>query len=105
MKIGIANVSAKDVAERWEKQYLNNGNWMTGRDKIHAQIIAAGNDAEKIAEAIGNKSWTHISCAECGESELIGVEFGRYSDETFHVCLNCITAASVAIKAVKESLR
>lgn len=51
---------------------------------------------EAINAAIGNESWTRVTCDECGAEQECVIEIGQepdYESSTAHVCLDCLQSA------------
>lgn len=109
MNIKIASAVAENVAARWMETYYDKKNdlWREtafgDTQVVHQKLLACANDPEKLAAIIGNKSWTHISCDGCSESVSIAAVFSSGGEPS--LCLNCLTSAQAALKAVKEALQ
>lgn len=70
-------ITVKSVAERWKKQYFRKGIWYNYylpsvpekdrkcRKSVYEKLLQAKN-LKEVDEIIGNDSWTHTSCHECG---------------------------------------
>lgn len=89
------------AAQRWKDQYtMVGGEWRYGPDKsaTHAKLEALGPNAsvEEVNAAIGNTSWTMITCHECGQDCTDVVQIGQepdYESSTANVCVACIEKA------------
>ena len=112
MNLGIitaAELSAT-AAIRWKNQYWSKdagGTWLTvwksDSEAIYKSIVAANGDPKRIADAIGNQSWSYPRCDVCQEYPLAAVQLG--SDEITTVCLTCLNAAQAALQAVTNYQR
>ena len=73
MELILREIKKKRVAVMYKQQYFMKGVWIyseeVNRSQQFDQLIALGTnpDADKIDSIIGNKSWTHALCSECGE--------------------------------------
>lgn len=106
MKIILAQPHT--AAARWESTYRDKeGKWTYGPDKekIHAKLLALGDNPthEAVAKAIGNESWSYLSCGECNADVKVALELG--DSETFKLCAPCARAAAAAMGAVKDLLK
>lgn len=104
MNIIRRNGSAKDVAEKWRKQYKKLAGWTTTisgpSDKVYDALIALGEsrDRQAINAVIGNESWTSVWCSSCGTDVCEAVEFGdEYGDCGAVVCKECIKEAAALL--------
>jgi hypothetical protein len=105
--ITSAEISA-NAAVRWRGQYWKrNGDtneWayvMLGNsEEIYNALLAANGDKDKIAAAIGNKGWSHVSCDVCHEFVDVGVCLGEYESKT--ICGRCLRSAVAAVDAVER---
>lgn len=83
------------VAARWHKNYNSRFdiNPYGETDKTFGNIydeIKNETDPAKIIAAIGNKSWTSVTCHECSEGVEEVAVFSVNSDEyTLHLCKAC----------------
>jgi hypothetical protein len=72
VRIELASVKAKDVAERWKAQYWYPNGWKDtasgSSEKVYDKLLTAPDDPEVLAKIIGNESWTHIRCHGCNET-------------------------------------
>lgn len=75
--------SGRDVAKRWYQQYHDERGWMKHGANGHAEEIydalcALGEnpDPRAVAEIIGNKSWSFITCQGCNEQVERAVRLG-----------------------------
>src|SRR5580698_8473879 len=90
----------RTVAARWHAQYDNHP--IYGRDKQHISVALDALDveaasAEDVEAIMGNRSWTRLSCNNCGASDLkCAVQVGEvadYESATAVLCLNCADEA------------
>lgn len=97
--VSIIVASGRDVAERWHRQYfLDQGNkWYShggdDREAKYKRLCELGSDPDiaKVAEIIGNKSWSYITCDGCGDEGPRAVQIGQYEPKTY--CRICLTEA------------
>lgn len=90
-KITIAFKSGRGVAGAWAKQYEGT------KDKDKAAITEAlksvpGDDPDKMAEIIGNKTWTHPHCDSCSQFVDQAWSIGEYGERNL-VCPDCLRLA------------
>lgn len=103
----IITASGRGVAERWLSQYRNkcDGRWpriVSGSaEEIYNRLLDLGDtpSIKEVADVIGNKSWSYISCDGCGEYVEVAVEIG-VEGETY--CRNCIAGAHEAFAMVSR---
>lgn len=101
--IQIQVASGKGVAERWRSQYQRDGKWTDtakgSSGETYNRLCALGPDPDiaAVAEIIGNKSWSYLSCRGCGESVERAVVLGEDYSEQALVCQACLQAALTAI--------
>jgi hypothetical protein len=103
VKIHIA--SGRGVAERWRTQYQNpDKSWTLtasgGGEKTYNALCALGQnpDIGKVAEVIGNRSWSYLSCSGCGDYVERAADFGSdYSDTQILLCEACLKDGLAAI--------
>lgn len=101
----IKTGKTQKISKRWKLQYNRKDGWVITYGKNgpestktkYEQILAIENSRvrnklDKIDEVIGNKSWTHHSCSQCGtetRDKLLQLEVG--SGEYIHnLCLPCV---------------
>lgn len=96
---------AKDVAERWERQYRHGSDWsqrskIGDTGKIHRDLVALGPspNPDDIDRIIGNSSWTDVpTCSECSAPDLpLVVQLGQepdYESSTAWICRECLLKA------------
>lgn len=78
-RIVVAN--ARGVADRWRLQYCRDGKWtitVSGdSEAVYNKLCSLGHNPPiaKVAEVIGNKSWSYLTCACCSESVSVGASF------------------------------
>lgn len=97
--VSIRVASATGVAERWAQQYQHPKDGWRGTaqrpdgKKIYDNLIALGENPpiDKVAEIIGNKSWSYISCEGCNEYVERAVVLGEYEPKSY--CATCINEA------------
>ena len=86
------------VPERWRHQYFLNGKWSdVVRQETYLKLLAAGDDADKIDQIIGNSSWTHEYCSGCDSSQGEFIIFGEAC-----ICITCFLKAAEEVKAKLE---
>ena len=100
--IKVIEATAADVAERWRKHYEREDHkWLKvshgDAHKIYDRLCDLGPNPniEKVAEVLGNKSWSHINCGSCGEYVSRVVALGEYDPKMY--CPECITKAYEAL--------
>ena len=93
--VHIAIANAKGVADRWQKQYFSAkdgwSNSVQGQAKgIHEKLCALGPnpDIVTVAEIIGNKSWSYLSCSACDGYVERAIVFGYEQDQ--RLCEQCL---------------
>ncbi len=97
--VSIEVASARGVAERWMRQYFQDGEWIPtgyGSSKdIHKRLCDLGPTPpiDKVAEVIGNKSWSYISCSGCSDYVERAVRIRPEYDEGGTFCLTCVNEA------------
>jgi hypothetical protein len=98
--VAVAFINSALIAERWKKQYFERGSWaqtLSGDSgKVYDKLLAA-TTADEVDAAIGNKTWTHLSCDTCGEYVKRAVVIGSYDEK--RVCEPCLRGALKAIGA------
>lgn len=81
--VSLVTPSAQGVAERWRSQYHSKDGWCRvargSSQDIYDRIMDLGDapDPEKVAEIIGNKSWTHPVCDVTSGYLEVAVRFSR----------------------------
>jgi hypothetical protein len=103
----------RDVANRWASQYPAASDpdgpapWQN-KQAILKRLLALDLETaqeSQVTEAIGNSSWTRISC-DCCDAELdAAVVLGEppnYESATAIVCLDCLKKAVQLIESNKE---
>ena len=109
-RISISVANARGVADRWRASYYDkNGKWgntVSGSaEKVYDKLCALGHnpDIEKVAEIIGNKSWSHLTCIGCGEYVVKAVSFGEdYDSRAVLLCEPCVNDAAQAMKGAAK---
>jgi hypothetical protein len=103
---------AASAAERWRANYQRTGTWtptISGdSEETYKRILAANGDPQGIADAIGNKLWSFVTCSACGNDLHIVVEYtGKWGsgDNDARLCQNCLAAGLAALEAVKRVLK
>jgi len=101
--VSVEHASAVGVDERWRSQYQRDGKWWNSSlgtsEEIHRRLVALGRvpDIAAVADIIGNKSWSYISCDGCSDYVEKAVRLGaEYSDGKVF-CMVCIAEANHAI--------
>lgn len=102
MNLLFARAKIVGVADAWRKQYpVAQYPDDDPKGKIRRALDAidpAAMTPDQVAQIIGNKSWSHISCDECGQYGERGVSLGEYDAKTY--CTSCLRAASALASAV-----
>lgn len=101
--VSIEVASGRDAAERWRKQYQNgqSGKWTDtsygSSEDRYKRLCALGPnpDIQSVADIIGNKGWSYISCDGCPEYVERAVRIGEYDGKTY--CPTCIAEAAKAL--------
>ena len=93
--VNIQVATGRGVAQQWASQYREKDGTWRGDDKeqIYRKLVALGDNPpiDKVAEIIGNKSWSYISCAGCPEYVERAVAIGEYEPKAY--CAICVTEA------------
>jgi hypothetical protein len=97
--VTIRAASAVGVAERWRSQYQHPKDGWHGTayrndgKQVYDELISLGPNPpiDKVAEIVGNKSWSYISCDGCNEYIERAVELGEDEPKTY--CATCIEEA------------
>ncbi len=90
MKLITQRDMIKEVYQRWIKQYPTDSIHVSDNHK-KIGILLSDLDLEKtnakvIEKIIGNDSWTHITCSECGNYVENCIMLG---DSEFLLCIDC----------------
>lgn len=103
-RVKLSVATARGVAERWRTQYQRDDRWtktaMSDSEETYNTLCALGPnpDIEKVSEAIGNKSWSHLSCGSCGDYAVRTLDFGsEHSDYGIVLCEPCLRDGLSAI--------
>lgn len=102
MELVFSRQNIINVAARWHQQYS---------DGLYPALIIIGErlaalDLESatpddVAAIIGNKSWSHFTCHECGTSGLDrAVRLGGEFDDRLDYCASCLRAAAALARVV-----
>lgn len=105
--VAVRVASARGVAERWAQTYQHpQDGWrnaaFAARKRTSKEIrdllceLGDNPPLDKVAEIIGNKSWSYISCDGCPEYVERAVAIGEYEPKVY--CETCITEAAQAFK-------
>lgn len=105
--VNIQVASARGIADRWANQYRNqNGSWSSaplcvkGRnsEQVYEALCALGDNPpiDKVAEIIGNQSWSYISCDGCNSYVGRAVAIGEYDPKAY--CDVCIKEANAILQ-------
>lgn len=99
MKLITTRQLIRAVAERWNEQYKG---WKCAQKASIGERLNSLNaetaSSKEVDEIIGNSSWTHLFCDECGEEAERLVEIGQipdYDSRTACVCLSCLQKALI----------
>lgn len=104
----IVRASGAGVADRWKAQYCRKGAWdrnYQGDSKdVWEKLVALGCNPSpaRVAEVIGNKSWTHIRCSACWRDVLTAVSWGPEAEDygPIKLCRPCTIRAVKALDRV-----
>lgn len=104
--VTIQVASGRGVAERWAGQYRErDGSWRYGpeREQIYNRLVALGENPpiDKVAEIIGNKSWSYIRCDGCNGDVERAVAIGEYDTKAY--CATCIREAYAVLTDVEPA--
>ena len=92
MKLITERDLIRSVSSRWNEQYKH---WPPG-DRLAALDLEVVT-ADEVAGIIGNTSWTHIKCDECGDEDTGAVvQIGQepdYESCTATICFACLEKA------------
>ena len=91
--------SARGVQQRWKDTYQGTGKPMSETwSKIYDQLVELGENPalDKVAEIIGNKLWSHITCDGCSDYVERAVAIGD-DQESRAYCETCIQEASIVL--------
>ena len=91
--------SAEDVYDRWREQYKGERSSTTAKLKE----LGPTGDPNEVAEAIGNRSWTHPQCLSCGEYVSVAVEFFDGYDSEAAICKECLQAGMEELNRVMQT--
>jgi hypothetical protein len=101
------------VPERWKQQYFLDGRWgatiLGSTEAIYNGLKALDLEtatATEVEAIIGNGSWSHQRCNECGEYAVTVVEIGApedYESSTAHVCEPCMRKAIALFEAAASA--
>lgn len=103
MRIEFSSTHARNAVDRWVSQYGKRGD--ASKDRITDALLALTDEqrtATAIARIIGNQSWTHIMCVECGAYVEAAIVLGE--DPSVNVCLSCLKGAAAAVEAAASAL-
>jgi hypothetical protein len=89
-----------NVINRWKNEYYSQDGWLyedclpPKKDTYNKlkKCLKENPSIEEFVKIIGNTSWTHYSCIECGKDKLIGVIFNTgddYYGNNF-ICADCL---------------
>lgn len=89
----LLEASVEGVADRWRKQYPEDGRVLVRGQKskdIQDALDALPVDAppSKAAKIIGNQGWTHPFCTCCSQYVENAIEFG--DDYPVAICVPCL---------------
>ena|ERR1039458_118635 len=95
--VSVSVASGRGVAERWRTQYQHDGKWTrTAKDSgevIYNALCDLGDnpDIEAVAKAIGNQSWSYLTCSGCNDYVTRAADFSdNYSDHEIKLCQACL---------------
>jgi hypothetical protein len=98
----------RDIVKRWEEQY---GKRPPEKDKadILERLKALDRktcNAEDVARAIGNTSWTELRCDGCRKYVTEAVTVGEepdYESSTADLCRDCVAEAAACFVGLASS--
>jgi len=99
--VSIIKASGRGVAERWRTRYQKKDGWTktaSGDSKdVYDKLCDLGHvpDIAKVAEIIGNKSWSYIRCEGCSDEVEEAVSIGEHDAKSY--CKTCIDEAKTAL--------
>ncbi len=98
MKVTTRQSAAAEAPQRWDEQYANFPDIDGTKATIARELKKLGKspDPDAIDRIIGNDSWTHLTCNECGDSVDAVVQVGQepdYESATAELCIKCVKAA------------
>lgn len=103
--VDVRIASGRGVAARWESQYREDGKWkktpigvkLRDSEQVYSSLCELGDNPliDKVAEIIGNKSWSYISCDGCTDYVERAVAIGEYDPKAY--CETCIKEAHAAL--------
>jgi hypothetical protein len=92
---------ASNAAEAWRRQYEGGAYWPDRIAKYRALLeLGASPDPDAVDAVLGNRSWTRVTCDECGRDVDAVVEVGampEYDSRTCDLCGDCVRRAAMAI--------
>jgi hypothetical protein len=107
--VDVRFASGRGVAARWHSQYCDGGKWrmtptsVKGRssEQVYNDLCALGEnpDIDKVAEIIGNKSWTHISCDGCPDYVERAISIGEHEPKAY--CPTCLREAYAVLQEIE----
>lgn len=95
--VSVHHASARGVAERWRNRYWRVGMWPDtcngSSEEIYKNLCVLGPvpGIDAVADVIGNKSWSYLTCCGCSEYVKRAVSIGE--DEPKLYCDTCVTEA------------
>jgi hypothetical protein len=103
--VDVRIASGRGVADRWLSQYCKDGKWNSAplsvkghtSQQVHDALCELGENPpiNKVAEIIGNKAWSYISCDGCPEYVEKAVAIGEYEPKAY--CRTCLAEAFAAM--------
>lgn len=103
-RVKVSVATGRGVAERWRQSYQRDGAWTRvvggSSEVIYNRLCDLGEnpDVDAVATAIGNKSWSYLTCNACGEEVKRAADLSRaYSDGPNLICRPCLEDAIKAM--------
>jgi hypothetical protein len=101
--VTVRHATASGVADRWLNSYFRNDKWIPiargSSEAVHKALCALGDtpDLAKVADVIGNKSWSYLRCEGCSDYVERAVCLGEAEYDTKTYCEQCVREAAHAL--------
>lgn len=99
--MGLQRASGRGVADRWRSQYYDpQRGWSTtysgDSETVYNKLCALGVNPpiDRVAEIIGNKGWSYLTCDCCSEEVDRAILFSRSGEDDYRLCLECVKDAN-----------
>jgi len=106
MRIEFAATRSRTAASRFISVYDGDGKYPKNQitcDKLRA-LPPEQQLPGIIAAIIGNQSWTHPDCDECGIYVDVAITLGEESGDGITVCLPCLKGSAAALAAAQSAM-